>query len=69
MSCSAYFVRGSDKKQRKGRIISDFTKGETFSSVMKTKYSWGYLVDNAVLLLAPLKKCLSLSVSLGKKRT
>ena len=25
-----FFVRGSNKKQRRGRIISNFTKGETF---------------------------------------
>ena len=35
------YVRGSNKKQRRGRIISNFTKGETFSSLMTTKYSWG----------------------------
>ena len=35
------FVRGSNKKQRRGRIISNFTKGETFSSLMTTKCSWG----------------------------
>ena len=34
------FVRGSNKKQRRGRIISNFTKGETFSSLMTTRYSW-----------------------------
>ena len=31
MPCSA-FLRGSNKKQKKGRIISSFTKGETFIS-------------------------------------
>ena len=35
------FVRGSNKKQRRCRIISNFTKGENFSSLMKTKYSCG----------------------------
>ena len=34
------FVKGSNEKQRRGRIISNFTKGETFSS----------LNDNQVLL-------------------
>ena len=34
------FVRASNKKQRRGRIISNFTKGETFSSLMTTKCSW-----------------------------
>ena len=35
------FVRESNKKKRRSRIISDLTKGETFSSLMTTKYSWG----------------------------
>ena len=30
------FVRGSNKQQRKGRIISNFTKGQTFLSFMIT---------------------------------
>ena len=30
MSCSAYYVGGPDKKQRRDRIISNFTKGGTF---------------------------------------
>ena len=30
------FVRGSNKEQRRGRAISDLTKGETFSSLMTT---------------------------------
>ena len=34
------FVRGSNKQQRKGAIISNFTKAETFSSLMTTKCSW-----------------------------
>ena len=29
-------VRGSNKEQRRGRAISDLTKGETFSSLMTT---------------------------------
>ena len=29
------FVRRSNKKQRRGRIISNFTKGETFSSLLQ----------------------------------
>ena len=32
------FFRGSNKKQRKSWIISNFIKGETFSSLMTTKY-------------------------------
>ena len=35
------FVRRSKKKQRRGRIISGYTKGESYSSLMTTKYSWG----------------------------
>ena len=35
------FVRGSNEKQRKGRIIWNFTKGDSFSSRMTTKCSWG----------------------------
>ena len=46
------FVRGSNKKQKRGRIISKFTKGETFSSLMTTKCSWGYSY-NVASLLAP----------------
>ena len=35
------FVRGSNKKQTRGRIISIFTKGKTFSSLMTTKcFCW-----------------------------
>ena len=62
------FVTGFDKKQTRGRIISNFTKAETFSSLMTTnKYSWWWS-HNAVPLLAPLKKGLPLPFSLGKKR-
>ena len=32
------FVRGSDKKQMRGRIISNFTKGETLSCLISTKW-------------------------------
>ena len=35
------FVRWSNKKERRGRIISNSTKGETLSSPMTTKCSWG----------------------------
>ena len=34
------FGRGSNKKQTRGRIISNFTEGETFPSLMTTKRSW-----------------------------
>ena len=47
------FVRGSNKKQRRDRIFSDFTKGETFSSLMTTKYPWGWS-HNVVPFFAPL---------------
>ena len=46
------FVRESNKKQKRGRIISKFTKGETFSSLMTTKFSWGHSY-NVASLLAP----------------
>ena len=61
------FVRRSNKKHRRDRIISNFTKGETFSSIMTTKYSWGWS-HKAAPLLAPLKKGLPLRLSLRKKR-
>ena len=61
------FVRGSNKKQRRGSIISNFTNGETFSSLMTTKYSWGKY-HNVAPLLVPLKKSLPLPFSFGKKR-
>ena len=57
------FVRESNKKQRRGRIILNFTKGETFSSLMTTNYSWEWSLNSVPLLVAPLKKALlSLSV-------
>ena len=34
------FARRSNKQQNSGRIISNFTKGQTFSSFMTTKCSW-----------------------------
>ena len=62
------FVRQSNKKQRRGRMISNFTKEETFSSLVKTTCSWG-LSHNVTSLLAPFKKDLHLPFSLAKKRT
>ena len=35
------FVRRSNKQQRRSRIISNFTKGQTFLCLMTTKCSWG----------------------------
>ena len=61
-----FSVRGSNKKQRRGRNISNFKKGETFSSLMATKYSWRQS-HNALALFAHLKKGLPLPLSLGKK--
>ena len=55
------------KKQRRVSVISNFTEGETFSSLMTTKYSWGES-NNAVPILVHLKKGFSLPFSLGKKR-
>ena len=48
------FVRGSNKKQRRRSIISNFTKWEAFSSLMTTKCSWGQS-HNVGPLLAPSK--------------
>ena len=62
------FVRQSNKKQRRGRMISNFTKEETFSSLVTTTCSWG-LSHNVTSLLAPFKKDLHLPFSLAKKRT
>ena len=39
--CPAVLIfKGSNKKQRRGRIISSFSKRETFSSIIITKCSW-----------------------------
>ena len=62
------FVRQSNKKQRRGRMISNFTKEETFSSLVTTTCSWGWS-HNVTSLLAPFKKDLHLPFSLAKKRT
>ena len=61
------FVRESNKQQKRGSTISNFTKGKTFSSLMTTMCSWGSS-DNATPLLAPSKKDLLLLFSLVKKR-
>ena len=55
------FVRGPDKKQWRGRIISNFTKGET-SAVGDNLTMW------SPFLHPPSKKGLSFPFSLGKKR-
>ena len=57
------FVRKSNEKQRKGRVISSFTKRETFSSLMTTKCSWDNLTMYSSLL------ALSFSVWLRRERT
>ena len=49
-------------------MISNFTKEETFSSLVTTTCSWG-LSHNVTSLLAPFKKDLHLPFSLAKKRT
>ena len=48
-------------------IISNFTKGETFSSLMTNKCSLGKS-HNVGSLLAPSKKSVPISFSLAKKR-
>ena len=61
------FVRGSNKKQMMGKIISNFTKGEAFLFLMTTKCSSGKS-HNVALLLLPPRKGLPLLFSLAKKR-
>ena len=50
------FVRGSNKKQRRDRITSNFTKEETFSSLMTTK-----------VLLGEISQCAPPSYTLQKR--
>ena len=57
------FVREYNKKQRRGRIISNLTKGETFSCLIRPGNNlamWSFF--------HPSKKGLSFPFSLGKKR-
>ena len=55
------FVRGSNKQQRKGTIISSFIRGETTKCPRRKSH-------NAAVLLAPSKKGPPLAFSLAKKR-
>ena len=61
------FIRGSNKKQRRGRIISSFTKGEIFS-FLTTNKCYGTLqdffisYDEQVLWYTPKKNFLSPSI-------
>ena len=43
-SLQCFFLRRSNRKQRRDRIISNLSKGETFSSLLATKYSWGIIL-------------------------
>ena len=61
------FVKKSNKKQRRGRVISNFKKGGTFSSLMTTKCFWRAISEYGPLL-SPSKKGLSVPFSLVKKR-
>ena len=54
-------------RDRRDRIISNFTNRETFAYFMTTKCSWRYS-HNVASLLAPSKIGLPLSFSLAKKR-
>ena len=54
------------KKQRRVSVISNFTEGETFSSLMTTKYSWGES-NNVVHILVHLKKMLSSPLQFGQE--
>ena len=66
------FASGSNKKQRRGRIISNVTKGQTFWSLMTTKCSWGKEVEwvNLKILSPSLHhtECLPLPFNLAEKR-
>ena len=65
MPCSVY-LQGDLIKKRRGNIISSFTKGETFASLMTTKCPWGQS-SNVVPLLAPSKNGLSFPFSLARR--
>ena len=60
LQCS--FVRGSNETQRRGRIISNFTKGETFSSLRQPSALGGSLTMWPLFLDPPRKTFLSSSV-------
>ena len=61
------FVRGSNKKQRRGRIILNFTKRRGFFISYDNQVLLG-VISQCGPLLAPFKKGLPLPFSLAKKR-
>ena len=66
-SLKCLFGRESNKRKKRGWVISNFTKGQTFLSPMATKWSWRQS-HNAALLLAHYDQGLSLLSSLAKKK-
>ena len=62
------FVMGSNNKQRKGRIISNFRKGETFFITYDNHVLLGDSSKCGASLLSPPKLGLSLLFSFAKKR-
>ena len=62
------FVRGSNKKQRRGRIISNFTKGEAFHLLWQPSALAGNLTMWPSFLHPP-KNNLPFSFTLAKKKT
>ena len=60
------FVRGSSKKQRRDRIISNFTKGETFSCLISTKLEFCNVVPLRSII-APFQKRLFFSLQFGQE--
>ena len=61
------FVRGSNKKQRRGRIFSYRAEGETFSSLISTKCSLGILSQCGPPSCTLAKKAF-LSLQFGKEQ-
>ena len=64
-----WFVRGPNKKQRMGRIISNFTKGETFHLLWQLSVLGGNFIMLPRFLHPPRKASLSLSVWSRKEYT
>ena len=61
------FVRGSNKKQRRGRIISNFTKGKTFYLLWQPSVLGGNLTMDAAFSLG--KKIIYLDTELKAELT
>ena len=61
------FVRGPNKQQRSGKIISNFTKGETFLISYNNQVLLG-IISQCNPPSCTLQKCFPLLFSLAKKR-